>query len=160
MHMLGAIRDRLRELDPEHAADYARNHDAYLAELQALDRELVAADYLYQVKRLAFSPNHSPVASLMAEHIRGFADFAKRAKAAYTALPRVDGEPMVIRTLVEAGIDVFDVASPAEFRTVRDIAPARDVGLLTAWINRHGQVWPGELEAADHAMTTLEELPL
>jgi putative hydrolase of the HAD superfamily len=43
---------------------------------------------------------------------------------------------------------------------VRDIAPARDVGLLTAWINRHGQVWPGELEAADHAMTTLEELPL
>ncbi|MDJ0738456.1 MAG: ABC transporter substrate-binding protein [Gammaproteobacteria bacterium] len=54
-------------------------------------RELVAADYLYQIKRLAFSPNHSPVASLMAEHIRGFADFSERAKAAHDALPRQGG---------------------------------------------------------------------
>ncbi|WP_346906646.1 alanine racemase [uncultured Roseibium sp.] len=36
---------------------------------------------------------------------------------------KTNGEPMVIRTLVEAGIDVFDVASPAEFQTVRSIAP-------------------------------------
>jgi len=49
-------------------------------------RELVAADYIYQIKRLAFVPNHSPVASLMAEHIRGFADFAKHTKSAYDAL--------------------------------------------------------------------------
>lgn len=46
-------------------------------------RELVAADYIYQIKRLAFAANHSPIASLMAEHIRGFADFAERAKTAY-----------------------------------------------------------------------------
>jgi len=48
-------------------------------------RELVAADYIYQIKRLAFAPNHSPIASLMAEHIRGFADFATRTKAEYDA---------------------------------------------------------------------------
>ena len=41
-------------------------------------RELVAADYIYQIKRLAFAPNHSPVASLMAEHIRGFGANARR----------------------------------------------------------------------------------
>ena len=49
-------------------------------------RELVAADYIYQIKRLAFAPNHSPIASLMAEHIRGFADFAQRAREAYDRL--------------------------------------------------------------------------
>ena len=48
-------------------------------------RELTAADYIYQIKRLAFAPNHSPIASLMAEHIRGFADFARRTKAEYDA---------------------------------------------------------------------------
>ncbi|MCG6965366.1 MAG: ABC transporter substrate-binding protein [Chromatiaceae bacterium] len=48
-------------------------------------RELVAADYIYQIKRLAFAPNHSPVAGLMAEHIRGFAAFAEAAKAEHEA---------------------------------------------------------------------------
>jgi putative hydrolase of the HAD superfamily len=43
---------------------------------------------------------------------------------------------------------------------VRDIAPASDLGLVTAWINRHGQVWPDTLEVADHEMETLDELPL
>jgi ABC-type transport system substrate-binding protein len=55
-------------------------------------RELVAADYIYQIKRLAFAANHSPVASLMAEHIQGFADFTKRTKAAYDALGGGGGE--------------------------------------------------------------------
>ncbi len=46
-------------------------------------RELVADDYLYQIKRLAFTPNHSPVSGLMSEHIVGFADFAERAADQY-----------------------------------------------------------------------------
>jgi len=46
-------------------------------------RELVAADYVYQIKRLAFAANHSPVASLMAEHIRGFSQFAEEAQSEY-----------------------------------------------------------------------------
>ena len=46
-------------------------------------RELVAADFVYQIKRLAFAPNHSPIASLMAEHIRGFADFAAATKTVH-----------------------------------------------------------------------------
>lgn len=39
-HMVGRIRDKLTELAPGHAADFARNHDAYVAELDALDAEL------------------------------------------------------------------------------------------------------------------------
>jgi ABC-type transport system substrate-binding protein len=40
-------------------------------------RELVADDYIYQIKRLAHPRLHSPIFGLMAEHIVGMADFAK-----------------------------------------------------------------------------------
>lgn len=40
IHMIGNIRDRLTELAPAHAEAFARNHDAFVAELQSLDREL------------------------------------------------------------------------------------------------------------------------
>lgn len=73
-------------------------------------RELTATDYLYQIKRLAYSPNHSPIASLMAEHIRGFADFAEHAKAAHDAL-RDDDEPVEwldLRSIDMAGLEEID----------------------------------------------------
>jgi zinc transport system substrate-binding protein len=38
--MIGRIRDKLSELDPENATQYAHNHDIFLAELKALDQEL------------------------------------------------------------------------------------------------------------------------
>ncbi len=44
-------------------------------------RELSAADYVYQIKRLAVPANHSPIAGLMSEHIEGFAEFAKLVQA-------------------------------------------------------------------------------
>jgi len=40
IQMVGAIREKLAELDPAHAAIYAQNHNAFVAELEALDREL------------------------------------------------------------------------------------------------------------------------
>jgi len=39
-HMVGNIRDKLIELDPAHGAEFGRDHDAFVAELDALDREL------------------------------------------------------------------------------------------------------------------------
>ena len=73
-------------------------------------RELVAADYIYQIKRLAFAPNHSPIASLMAEHIRGFADFSKRASAAHEKLEIEAADPpwLDLRTLRMDGVEVLD----------------------------------------------------
>lgn len=38
--MVGAIRDKLRELAPAHAGDFARNHDAFVRELKTLDDDL------------------------------------------------------------------------------------------------------------------------
>ena len=39
-------------------------------------RELKAADYVYQIKRLAHPEVHSPILGLMSEHIVGLGDFA------------------------------------------------------------------------------------
>jgi zinc transport system substrate-binding protein len=41
-HMVGAIRNKLSALDPAHRSDYARNHDAFLRELDDLDRDIHA----------------------------------------------------------------------------------------------------------------------
>jgi len=73
-------------------------------------RELVAADYIYQIKRLAFAPNHSPVASLMAEHIRGFAGFMAAAKAAQERLGHNGGDSswLDLRTIPMAGVEAID----------------------------------------------------
>jgi zinc transport system substrate-binding protein len=38
--MVGGIRDKLAEFDPAHAMEFTRNHDAFVAELDALDAEL------------------------------------------------------------------------------------------------------------------------
>lgn len=42
-------------------------------------RELLAEDYVYQIKRLAHPKNHSPIAEIMKNYIVGFADFSKQA---------------------------------------------------------------------------------
>ena len=45
-------------------------------------RELVADDYIYQIKRLAHPRLHSPIFGLMAEYIVGMGEFAKELKSA------------------------------------------------------------------------------
>ena len=71
-------------------------------------RELTAGDYVYQVKRLAYLPNHSPVASLMAEHIRGFAEFSQQAKAAKAAMDETGGTWLDLRDIDMAGVELID----------------------------------------------------
>ncbi len=69
------------------------------------------ADFVYQIKRLAFGPNHSPIAGLMAEHIVGFRDFAKASGAAYRELKRETGEAdpwLDLRQIDMAGVKVLD----------------------------------------------------
>ena len=73
---------------------FARDADGQLryasltpAELERIDtlgdfaesgsRELVAADYVYQIKRLAHPRIHSPIYGLMAEYIVGLRDYAR-----------------------------------------------------------------------------------
>jgi ABC-type transport system substrate-binding protein len=49
---------------------------------QTGSRELVAADYVYQIKRLAHPRLHSPIFGLMSDYIVGLRDYAKTLKAA------------------------------------------------------------------------------
>jgi ornithine decarboxylase len=46
-------------------------------------------------------------------------------KTAYAV--KTNGEPMVLKVLAKAGIDCFDVASPAEFAGVRAVAPKAEL---------------------------------
>ncbi|MDH5535157.1 MAG: ABC transporter substrate-binding protein [Betaproteobacteria bacterium] len=50
-------------------------------------RELVAADYVHQIKRLAHPRLHSPIFGLMSEYIVGLKDLAQTLTAAAKALP-------------------------------------------------------------------------
>jgi len=51
-------------------------------QLELGTRELVADDYIYQIKRLAHPRLHSPIGGHMNEYIVGLADYAKKLKAA------------------------------------------------------------------------------
>src|SRR5699024_9403731 len=55
-------------------------------------RELVAADYIYEIKRLADPNVTSPIFSLMAKHIKGFKAFADKVRQARKQLHAQQGE--------------------------------------------------------------------
>lgn len=70
-------------------------------------RELTAADYVYQIKRLADRRLQSPIAGLMANYIRDMAGFAERLAARVAA----GGERerfIDLRGLPHAGVEVVD----------------------------------------------------
>jgi ABC-type transport system substrate-binding protein len=54
-------------------------------------RELVAADYVYQIKRLAHPHLHSPIFGLMTDYIAGLGDYADNLKAASAAQTETGG---------------------------------------------------------------------
>ena len=55
-------------------------------------RELVAADYVYQIKRLAHPKLHSPIFGLMSDYIDGLGDYAKTLEKAWEELAAAQGE--------------------------------------------------------------------
>ncbi|ADZ69739.1 alanine racemase [Polymorphum gilvum] len=61
---------------------------------------------------------------VLAEDARRFAGLFP-GKTAYAV--KTNGEPFVLATLAQAGIDCFDVASPAEFAAVRGVAPSAEM---------------------------------
>lgn len=51
-------------------------------------RELTAADYVYQIKRLAHPRLHSPILSVMAEYVVGMREYARMLREVYEQLAR------------------------------------------------------------------------
>ncbi len=60
-------------------------------------REMVAEDFVYQIKRLADPRRHCPIAGIMAEYIVGFTEFRERLKA-------VDAPTVDLRSYSMAGV--------------------------------------------------------
>jgi ABC-type transport system substrate-binding protein len=67
------------------AADWASIHD-WRDFKQLGTRELVAADYVYQIKRLSSPQLNSPIFGVMAEYIVGLADYNKQLSAQFSGL--------------------------------------------------------------------------
>ena len=73
-------------------------------------RELIAADYVYQIKRLAHPALHSPILGLMSDYIVGLQDYADTLRSRWQALTR-DGDEGVwldLTALPLAGAEVID----------------------------------------------------
>lgn len=59
---------------------------------QTSSREMTAADYIYQIKRLANPRLHSPIAGVMGQYIIGFSGFGKEVEAALGKLQKETGQ--------------------------------------------------------------------
>ena len=68
-------------------------------------RELTAADYVYQIKRLAHPGLSSPIFGLMSEHIVGLKELGATLEQAAKARP---GEPLNLNDFPLAGAEVVD----------------------------------------------------
>jgi oligopeptide transport system substrate-binding protein len=73
-------------------------------------RELVAADYIYEIKRLAHPRLHSPIFGLMAEYIVGLRDYAKTLRSALEQQLQADPENtyLDLRQYPLAGVEEVD----------------------------------------------------
>lgn len=69
-------------------------------------RELLAEDYIYQIKRLAHPRLHSPIFGLMAEYIIGLKEYAEVLRKEVEALPR-EGY-LDLRKFPLEGVEVVD----------------------------------------------------
>lgn len=67
-------------------------------------RELVAADYVYQIKRLAHPRLHSPIAGLMSKYILGLGELAQQLRE----LPATDSDYLDLRRFEFRGARVID----------------------------------------------------
>ena len=68
-------------------------------------RELTAADYVYQIKRIASPYLHSPIAGVMREYIVGFDEFRKQASELY---PNPNQGWHDLRELQIEGVSIID----------------------------------------------------
>jgi len=73
-------------------------------------RELIAADYVYQLKRLAHPQLNSPILGLMSEYIVGLEDYAKTLAAAFEVLAagEAEGVYLDLASYPLAGVEVID----------------------------------------------------
>ena len=78
---------------------------------QSGTRELTAADYAYQIKRLATPGLHSPIAGLMGGYIVGFEELSRKVEEAHESLKQESPESdpwLDLREFDMEGVEVID----------------------------------------------------
>ncbi len=90
-------------VDDKGAPRYATLSEKALASVRTLDdfkytgtRELTAADYVYEIKRLAHPGLHSPIFGIMAQYIVGLEEYAQTLSEARTTLEAEAGGPVFL----------------------------------------------------------------
>jgi ABC-type transport system substrate-binding protein len=85
--------------DPAGGFRYHQLSESQLEQLHTLgdlpetgSRELIAADFIYQIKRLAFPRFHCPISGVMGEYIVGYKEFAGQLKQVEQQLQLTSGE--------------------------------------------------------------------
>ncbi|MEE8342487.1 MAG: ABC transporter substrate-binding protein [Gammaproteobacteria bacterium] len=87
-------------------------------------RELVAADYVNQIKRLAHPKVHSPIFGLMSEYIVGLKDLAEQLDKAYKQEQAATGQEMIYLDLTRWPLEGAKIIDRYTFRiTVRGKYP-------------------------------------
>jgi len=71
-------------------------------------RDLLAEDYVYQIKRLAAPWTHSPIAGVMSEHILGFAELSERLKGLAPEAEDAEHPFVDLRPIPFEGAEVVD----------------------------------------------------
>ncbi len=73
-------------------------------------RELVAADYVYQIKRLAHPKLYSPILGVMSDYIVGLRDYSQTLRTTYEALKEAEGDQafLDLTQYPLAGVQVVD----------------------------------------------------
>jgi oligopeptide transport system substrate-binding protein len=71
-------------------------------------RELVAADYVYQLKRMVHPRLHSPIAGLMKEHVLGMSEYAQTLKQALAEVTEEGASVLDLRHYPHPGVEVVD----------------------------------------------------
>ncbi len=69
-------------------------------------RELTAADYAHQIKRMANPQSHSPIAGVMSQYIVGFAELSEEIETTLSTLE--DGEFLDLRQFRLEGVTIVD----------------------------------------------------
>lgn len=85
------------ELRYEELSEETLKETNVLADFEHLgSKELTAADYVYQIKRLAHPKLHSPIYGLMSEYILGLHDYSQQLKTALTNLQNEKGDEVFL----------------------------------------------------------------
>jgi ABC-type transport system substrate-binding protein len=94
---------------------YHQLTDEQLADIYTLEdfaktdsRELHAADYVYQIKRLAHPSIHSPIFGLMTDYIVGLKEYGEQLRTAYEQMKKDGGSYLDLNAIDLEGVQAID----------------------------------------------------